>query len=180
MCGPEFVRERELSQGVSAWLTLRRIVVHDECATIANATEIDILVAMPESLVDRARKEAALIASGTNLAQRATPAILGFDTTTMPVKLKYSPRKRDPKSVVLLTVHVTDVEGGFSVARYLIAKWRRFLELGKVPRDLTTQLPDVADLGGSSYLLGLLERYSGLAYHRVASRRAGNVRNHPL
>lgn len=135
---------------------------------------------MPDTLADRARVEAARIHSGTNLVQHVTPHVPGFDTTTMPVELELPARPRDPKSVVMLTVHVTDVAGGFGVAKSLVAKWRRMLGLGKVPAELRTQLPDATDLGGSSFLLGLLERYSQLAYHRIGSRRAGNVRNHPL
>lgn len=112
---------------------------------------------MPDSLSDRGRIEAARITSGTNLAQYCTPQIPGFDTTTMPVELDLPVKPRDPKSVVMLTVHVTDVPGGFGVAKSLVAKWRLRLELGKVPADLESQLPDPADLGGSSFLLGLLE-----------------------
>jgi hypothetical protein len=135
---------------------------------------------MSQSLEDRGRVEAAGIAAGTHLQQRATPKVLGFDTTTMPVHLKLPVKLRDPRTVVMLTVHVTAVKGGFGVEQRKVAGWRRLLELGKVPGELLSQLPDHTDLGGSSFLLALLERYSRVAYHRVASRRAGNVRNHPL
>ena len=40
---------------------------------------------MSETFGHRARVEASRIASGTNLAQRVTPGVLGFDTSTMPV-----------------------------------------------------------------------------------------------
>lgn len=112
--------------------------------------------------------------------QRTSPQILKFDTTSMPVDLELPVSVREIKGITMLTVHVTDVEDGFGVSKRAVAKWRRLLELGKVQAELLAQLPDPKDLGGSSYLLALLERYSRAAYHRIASRRAGCVRNHPL
>lgn len=113
--------------------------------------------------------------------QRTTPEVRGFDTTSMPVDLDLPVRLYRPGEIwPVVTVHVTDVMGGFGVAAYQIAPWRKRLELGKVPAELLAQLPDPTDLGGSSYLLALLERYSRDAYHQIGSRRAGNVKNHPL
>lgn len=88
------------------------------------------------------------------------------DTTWMPVKLKLPSRLRsmpDP----LVTAHVTDVEGGFGVAKSAIKRWQRIVDAGK-------QAPS-ADVRESA----LLERYSGCAYHWIASRAVGSVRNHP-
>jgi hypothetical protein len=124
--------------------------------------------------------ESLLKSTGARLEQRTTPEILGFDTTSMPVDLDLPSRVRDPKSVTLITVHVTDVSGGFGVAKSAVARWRKLLEQGKVPRELAAQLRDPTDLGGSSFLLALLERYSRCAYHSIGSRRAGSIRNHPL
>ncbi len=99
----------------------------------------------------------------------------------MPVRLKLPARLFKPHEIKpIMTVHVTDVTGGFGVASYQIAPWRKLLEFGKVTAELLAQLPDPTDLGGSSYLLALLQRYSGDAYHNIASRRAGDVINHPL
>lgn len=132
------------------------------------------------SLLLRSLVESTLKLSGTHLEQRVTPEILGFDTTSMPVDLALPARPRDPKTVKLITVHVTDVSGGFGVAKSAVARWRKLLEQGKVPREIAAQLRDPTDLGGSSFLLALLERYSRCAYHSIGSRRAGTVRNHPL
>lgn len=93
------------------------------------------------------------------------------DTTAWPYELALPSRPRDPSTVKLITVHVTDVDGGFGVSRQLLAKWARLVELGKVP-------PGFED--ADPYELALLERYSGCAYHRIVSRRVGLVTNHPL
>jgi len=132
------------------------------------------------SLLARAAIEAALKLAGTHLEQRTTPDVLSFDTTTMPVELDRVPTIRPESTVTVLTVHVTDVAGGFGVASSAVKRWRGLLALGKVTGEILVQLPDVEDLGGSSFLLALLERYSRCPYHRIASRRAGDVRNHPL
>lgn len=126
-------------------------------------------------LVESARK-----ALGTHGEQRTTPEVLGFDTTSMPVELALPSRPRSPLTVDLAVVHVTDVDGGFGVSARAVKRWRGLLERGKVPRELLVQLPDPDDLGGSSFLLALLERYSGCAYHGLGSRRAGAIRNHPV
>jgi hypothetical protein len=131
------------------------------------------------SLMLRAFLEAAAKLTGDHLEQRTTPEVLGFDTTSMPVDLEHVPTIRDASSVTVLTAHVSDVAGGFGVAKQAVARWRRWLEQGKVPAELVRQLPDPTDLGGSSFLLALLERYSRAPYHRIGSRRAGNIRNHP-
>lgn len=132
------------------------------------------------SLLVRSTIEAALKLAGTHLEQRTTPEVLSFDTTSMPVELDHHPTVRPESTVTVLTVHVSDVDGGFGVASSAVKRWRGLLAIGKVTGELLVQLPDVEDLGGSSYLLALLERYSRCPYHRIASRRAGDVRNHPL
>ena len=135
---------------------------------------------MIHSLLLRAAVEAARKLAGVHLEQRTTPSVLGFDATSMPVELDHPATVRPESTVTVLTVHVTDVAGGFGVASSAVKRWRGLLALAKVPGELLVQLPDPEDLGGSSYLLALLERYSRCPYHRIASRRAGDVRNHPL
>lgn len=111
------------------------------------------------------------------------PRVRRIDTTSMPVDLKHPPRMRTPAEMVelqILTAHVTDVDGGYGVAKFQIDKWRARLRTGKVPADLLAQLTDPADLGGSSFALALLERYSEAPYHRIGSRRLGSIRNHPM
>lgn len=56
----------------------------------------------------------------------------------------------------LVTVHVTDVAGGFGVSKAQIKA------------------------AGGDYATALLRRYHGCAYHRIVSRRVGLVTNHPL
>lgn len=115
----------------------------------------------------------------------AAPAsqVRRVDTTSMPVDLKHAPRMRSAAEMValqILTAHVTDVLGGYGVAKYQIDKWRARLRTGKVPADLLAQVTDPTDLGGASFELALLERYSAAPYHRIGSRRIGSIRNHPM
>lgn len=118
--------------------------------------------------------------------QRETPDLWTgqtqiFDSTSMPVELELPARLYERGEIEsVLTVHVTDVLGGFGIADYQVKRWRRLLEQGKVPHELLAQLPDPTDLGGSSFILALLERYSGAAYHVIGSRRIGAVINHPV
>lgn len=104
-----------------------------------------------------------------------------FDARSFPVDLDlpsrlYRPGERKP----WCTVHVTDVRGGFGVAPYQVSKWRTLLAKGKVPSDLLQQLEAPLDVEGSAYVLAYAERYSKCAYHRIASRRLGDVQNHAL
>lgn len=111
--------------------------------------------------------------------QRTDSRPLVFDTTALPVKLKLPARLFKPGEIKpIVTIHCTDVRGGFGLAKYQIAAARKLLELGKVPAELALQLP--FDIDDASYILALLIRYSGDAYHRLASRRVGDVINHPL
>lgn len=88
------------------------------------------------------------------------------DTTWLPVKLALPSRLRERPDPIL-TVHVTDVTGGFGVAKSAIKRWEAIIAAGK-------QAP-----GDGAFASALLERYSGCAYHGIASRRVGAVRNHP-
>lgn len=120
-------------------------------------------------------------------AARLTPEpashVRRINTTSMPVDLKHPPRMRTPAEMAylqVLTAHVTDVDGGYGVAKFQLDRWRARLQTGKVPADLLGQLTDPADLGGASFELALLERYSAAPYHRIGSRRLGSIRNHPM
>ena len=78
------------------------------------------------------------------------------DLTDWPVSLALPSRPRALEDLApLVTVHVTDVAGGFGVSKQ--------------------QLKAAGD-----YETALLRRYHGCAYHRLVSRRVGLVTNHPL
>jgi hypothetical protein len=79
------------------------------------------------------------------------------DITAWPTKLALPSRPRAVKDIApLVTVHVTDVAGGFGVSRQQLKA------------------------AEGSYTTALLRRYHGAAYHRLVSRRVGLVTNHPL
>lgn len=110
-------------------------------------------------------------------------AVRRVDSTAFPIDLKHGARVRTKEEIANLlisTIHVTDVDDGYGVAKYQIDRWRRLLERGQVPVDLLRLVTDPTDLGGSSYELALLERYSRAPYHGIASRRIGSIRNHRL
>ena len=88
------------------------------------------------------------------LEARAEPP--AHDLTSWPVDLALPSRVRSLEDLApLVTVHVTDVDGGFGVSKQ--------------------QLKAAGD-----YETALLRRYHGCAYHRMVSRRVGLVTNHPL
>lgn len=88
------------------------------------------------------------------------------DTTWMPVELALPSRLRvAPEPIV--TGHVTDVFGGFGVAKSAIKRWAAIIAAGKPS---PSSDPKIA---------ALLERYSKCAYHGLGSRLAGAIRNHP-
>lgn len=88
-------------------------------------------------------------------------------TRAFPVELELPSRVRETISP-LVTVHVTDVKGGFGVSKKSVKKWTAALLLSPGP------LP-----GLTATELALAERYSHCAYHWLASRVLGIVRNHP-
>lgn len=120
---------------------------------------------------------------GTHVPQHERPAgtVQRWDSTTMPVELKYEAHPRSAAELAqlqIITVHVTDVAGGFGLAKYQVDRWAQLLRLGKVDRDLLAQAQ--ANDTDDARDLSLLERYSRDAYHRVGSRQLGSIRNHPL
>lgn len=94
----------------------------------------------------------------------ATPAYT--DITHVPVKLAL-PSRTGWTPEPWLTVHVTAVTGGFGVARKSVERWQRVHDAHG------------ATLGADARGSALLERYAGCAYHWIASRAVGAVRNHP-
>lgn len=79
------------------------------------------------------------------------------DLSALPTKLKLSSRERTVEQLsALVTVHVTDVRGGYGVSKRQLAA------------------------AAGSYERALLARYHGAAYHRLVSRRVGLVANHRL
>lgn len=113
-------------------------------------------------LVEWARKTL-----GTHLPQRTdtSPTVNEWDATGLPFKLALPSRPYHPGELApFMTVHVSDVTGGFGIAKSRDKFWA---EHGPI-------LP-----GATSAESALLERYRGCAYHRIGSRRLGAVRNHP-
>lgn len=97
---------------------------------------------------------------------------LSIDATSLPLDLDLPSRPFKAGEIKpVATWHVTDVFGGFGVADYQIAAAKKLIEQGRVS-------PELAALG--AYGLALVVRYHAAAYHGVASRRVGVVRNHPL
>lgn len=106
--------------------------------------------------------------SGVHAAQRIEPTstVREWDATALPYKLKLPARPFRPGELApFVTVHVSDVVGGFGVSKARDRHWSK-VGAGILP-------------GATSFESALLERYRGVAYHRLASRRLGVVRNHP-
>jgi len=91
-----------------------------------------------------------------------TTTIHGVFATTM--RLSSRPFRAGELARVL-TVHVTAVRGGFGVADYQARRWA-----GK-----KSPVKGITD----ARRIALLERYSGVAYHDIYSREAGDVAVHP-
>lgn len=99
----------------------------------------------------------------------------------LPTDLKYKPRLYEPGEIKpVITTHVTDIPTGFGVADYQMAPWRKRLKKGQVAKELLEQLPDPKNIEQSAYILALLERLHGNAYHRIGSRVLGDIKNYPL
>lgn len=100
-----------------------------------------------------------------------------FDATPMQGLSVTDARDRnyrpDELPVTVLTVHVTDVVGGFGVAPFQVARWESAQKSGDVTEELWRQTTYPRELA-------LLERYSRCPYHTIGSRVLGVVHNHPL
>jgi limonene-1,2-epoxide hydrolase len=113
--------------------------------------------------------------------QRQTEFADEFDITTMPYKTsKVYPKRRDPSTLGLCVVHVTDVTGGFGVSKRRVQHWTDALDQGGVPELLLMQLPNVGDVATAARRLALWERYRSTPYHRIGAANGDNIRNHPL
>lgn len=115
----------------------------------------------------------------------ATPtndAVFGhYNAYSLQTDLKYEPRLYKPGEMqAVVTVHVTDIDGGFAVKEFQIAPWRIALSKGLVRAELVAQLPDPSNLEESARILALLERLHGNAYHEIGSRVLGVVDNYPI
>lgn len=115
----------------------------------------------------------------------ATPsndAVFGhYNAFALPTDLKYAPRLFAPGELKpIVTVHVTDIDGGFAVKEFQKAPWREALSKGLVRAELLAQLPDPSNLEQSSRILALLDRLHGNAYHEIGSRELGVLDNHPI
>jgi hypothetical protein len=112
-----------------------------------------------DALLYRERQEDRLTADGrieTPAGPRFEPPAHDLTTLGWPTSLALPSRPRAIEDLApLVTVHVTDVAGGFGVSK--------------------GQLKAAGD-----YETALLRRYHGCAYHRLVSRRVGLVTNHPL
>lgn len=95
---------------------------------------------------------------------------------------------RDPADINLIVGHVSDVTGGFGVQRWGEDGWKTWLaalRLEDVPAPLLLDLlRDVIPEGSEDRLvadlLALCSRLAQLPYHRLASRKLGEVKNRPL
>lgn len=120
---------------------------------------------LARDLIDRAR-----VLLGTHVPQLEGDLRV-FDTTLLPIHLALPARPYRPGELApFVTVHVTAVTGGFGVEARKVKAWAEALRLGKIPVGLES---------ADAHELALLERYSGCAYHWLASRAVGVVRNHP-
>lgn len=128
---------------------------------------------------------AAALAVGLAMSGRAPTVrdtlevVDGFKSYAIPGKLKYTPRLYAPGEIKpILTVHVTDVDGGFGVREYQWAPWAVKLANGQIPGELLAQLP--ADKLAAAKVLALAERFRKTPYHVIGSRVLGTVLNYPM
>lgn len=104
-----------------------------------------------------------------------------YNAFALPTDLKYEPRLFKPGEMKpIVTVHVTDIAGGFDVKEFQIAPWKIALSKGLVRAELVAQLPDPSNIEQSATILALLERLHGNAYHEIASRVLGVIDNYPI
>lgn len=103
-----------------------------------------------------------------------------------PENAKRARVERDPADVDLIVGHVSDVTGGFGVQRWGEDGWKTWLanmRSGGVPSGLLEDVmgaQPTSDQDAAVLLLALCSRLAQLPYHRMASRKLGEVKNRPL
>jgi hypothetical protein len=124
--------------------------------------------------------ERALIYSGLNEPQARQAAFAGpggFDLTRWPRKHKAyaKPRPAPPRYI---TVHVTDVLGGFGVSKAAVKRWGAYLydHAGALP-DYLPEFPldPMADVMATARRLALWERLKDQAYHQIGAANGDSL-----
>jgi len=109
-----------------------------------------------------------------------------------PENAKRYAQERDPAGIDLLVGHVTDVTWGFGVQKWGKdgwSTWARRLRDGDIPsvdgeafsllEDIKAEFGPLSD-AGLAEVLAHLSRLAQLPYHRLASRKLGEVENRPF
>ena len=109
-----------------------------------------------------------------------------------PENVKRYAQERDPAAIDLIVGHVTDVTGGFGIQKWGKDGWQTWLKRlrgGDVPSikgEAFSLLEDIkAEFGRLSdrelaEVLALCSRYAQVPYHRLASRKLGELENRPF
>lgn len=109
-----------------------------------------------------------------------------------PENAKRYAQERHPAHIDLIVGHVTDVAGGFGVQKWGKDGWRTWdkrLRDGDIPSvdgEAFSLLEDIKQEFGPlsdrelAEVLALCSRYAQVPYHRLASRRLGEVENRPF
>jgi len=125
--------------------------------------------------------ERALILSGLNEPQARQAAFAGpdgFDIGRWPRTKGKAYAKRRPAPPTHLTVHVTDVNGGFGVSKRAVQRWGDYLydHAGKLPAFVPEfPLDPMDDAIASARRLALWERLAGQAYHQIGSANGDSL-----
>lgn len=124
----------------------------------------------------RSYLERVLVLSGLNepqARQAAFAGVGGFDVTQWPkgkVKSYASARPRPPTH---MTIHVTDVAGGFGVGKKRTQYWADRVIVGNLPEYLPPLPED--DVFLAAQRLALWERLKDQAYHQVACQNGDSL-----
>jgi hypothetical protein len=97
--------------------------------------------------------------------------MLHIDQTHLPPVRKYKAAPADS----IITVHVTDVQGGFGVLKSAVNRWQARIGEHMV-REYNA--PRVSSGVLDARLFALCERYKGLPYHRITSHAGDEILNH--
>lgn len=117
----------------------------------------------------------------------------GFDLTSMPYKQsKVYPQRRDPATLDLCVVHVSDVTGGAGVSKRRVQHWESVLRrrgtaaflgadiLGYLQDHHGVLYDDEPEYLAAARRIALWERMRNWPYHRIGAANGDNLRNHPL